>query len=60
MLFSMQTIFFVIVHCRFTPRFFENKYDAGWAELTREGRHAVEEEIKEETAFCIEVVDPRA
>ena len=44
--------------CRFTPRFFENKYDAGWAELTREGRLAVDEEIKEETAFCIEVVDP--
>jgi len=44
----------------FIPRYFVRNYDAGYAELTPEGLAAVEEELKEDTAFCIEGVDPKA
>ncbi|GLB39104.1 putative OSBP family protein [Lyophyllum shimeji] len=38
----------------FVPRYFEKNLERGWAELTPEGRAAVEEELNEESAFCIE------
>ncbi|KAG5645511.1 hypothetical protein DXG03_005921 [Asterophora parasitica] len=38
----------------FIPRYFEKGLDKGFAALTAEGRAAVEEELKEESAFCIE------
>ncbi|KAJ8489434.1 hypothetical protein ONZ45_g13594 [Pleurotus djamor] len=38
----------------FIPRYFEKDMDAGYSLLTAEGRHAVEEELKESSEFCIE------
>ena len=45
---------------RFIPRYFVRDYDEGYAELTPEGLAAVEDELKEDTAYCIEGVDPKA
>jgi len=42
------------------PRYFAKDLERGFADLTDEGRAAVEEEIKEDTAFCIEGIDPKA
>jgi len=42
----------------FIPRYFVRHYDDGYAALTPEGFAAVEEEMKEDTAYCIEGVDP--
>jgi hypothetical protein len=49
---SYMLIYFVLF--RFIPRYFEKNYDTGWSELTEEGKLAVEEELKEESGFCIE------
>ena len=48
------------VNNRFVPRYFVRHYDEGYAALTPEGLAAVEEELKEDTAYCIEGVDPNA
>ena len=45
---------------RFIPRYFVRHYDDGYAALTPDGLAAVEEELKEDTAYCIEGVDPKA
>lgn len=45
---------------RFIPKYFVRHYDDGYAELTPDGLAAVEEELKEDTAYCIEGVDPKA
>ena len=45
---------------RFIPRYFVRNYDDGYAALTPEGLAAVEEELKEDTAYCIEDVDLKA
>jgi len=44
----------------FIPRYFVQHYDEGYAALTADGLAAVEEELKEDTAYCIEGVDPKA
>jgi hypothetical protein len=46
---------FLIVF-RFVPRFFEKNLDDGYAALTSEGTAAVEEELKEDSDYCIEGV----
>ncbi|KAG5652504.1 hypothetical protein H0H81_004817 [Sphagnurus paluster] len=38
----------------FVPRYFEKDLEKGYAELTAEGLAAVDEELKEESSFCIE------
>ncbi|KAF8067761.1 hypothetical protein FPV67DRAFT_1493418 [Lyophyllum atratum] len=38
----------------FVPRYFEKDLERGYAALTPEGWAAVEEELKEESSFCIE------
>jgi oxysterol-binding protein-related protein 9/10/11 len=43
---------------RFIPRYFVPHYDDGYAALTPEGFAAIEEEMKEDAAYCIEGVDP--
>jgi hypothetical protein len=43
---------------RFIPRYFVRNYDDGYAALTPEGFAAVEEEMKENTAYRIEGVEP--
>lgn len=45
---------------RFVPRYFDKDLEKGYADLTDEGWAAVEEEIKEDTGFCIEGIDPKA
>ncbi len=45
---------------RFVPRYFENDLDDGFVELTAEGRAAVEEELKEDSSYCIEGIDVAA
>lgn len=45
---------------RFIPRYFVQDYKDGYAALTPDGLAAVEEELKEDTAYCIEGVDPKA
>jgi len=42
------------------PRYFDKDLEKGYADLTDEGRAAVEEEMKEDTDFCIEGIDPKA
>ncbi|KIM42206.1 hypothetical protein M413DRAFT_409397 [Hebeloma cylindrosporum] len=44
----------------FVPRYFSKDLEKGYADLTDEGWAAVEEEIKEDTGFCIEGIDPKA
>jgi len=45
---------------RFVPRYFDKDLEKGYADLTDEGRAAVEEEMKEDTGFCIEGIDTKA
>ena len=61
------SFFFIFSAClshfffdRFIPRYFVQHYDEGYAALTPDGLAAVEEELKENTAYCIEGVDPKA
>lgn len=42
------------------PRYFEKDVEKGYADLTAEGRAAIEEEVKEDTGFCIEGIDVTA
>ena len=42
------------IFCRFVPRYFEKDISKGYADLTAEGRAAVEEELHEDTSLCIE------
>ncbi|KAJ3502451.1 hypothetical protein NLJ89_g8884 [Agrocybe chaxingu] len=44
----------------FVPRYFAKDYLAGYAELTSDGTQAVEEELKENSSYCIEGVDIKA
>lgn len=39
---------------RFVPRYFEQDIEQGYPTLTAEGWAAIEEELKEESSFCIE------
>ena len=45
---------------RFVPRYFDDNLDDGFVELTAEGRAAVEEELKEDSSYCIEGIDVAA
>jgi len=45
---------------RFVPRYFDKDLEKGYADLTTEGWAAVAEEVKEDTGFCIEGIDPKA
>jgi len=45
---------------QFIPRYFVQDYEDGYAPLTPAGLAAVEEELKEDTAYCIEGVDLQA
>ena len=45
---------------RFVPRYFENNLDDGFVELTADGRAAAEEELKEDSSYCIEGIDVAA
>lgn len=47
-------LFFVGNVCRFIPRYFEKDLTNGKAALTPEGRKAVEEELAEDTEYCVE------
>ena len=58
--FYRSFFFFFFFGDRFIPRYFVRHYDDGYAALTPEGLAAVEEELKEDTAYCIEGVDPKA
>lgn len=61
MFFFSSYIFAFLMFCnRFVPRYFVQDYDDGYAALTPDGLAAVEEELKEDTAYCIEGVDPKA
>lgn len=42
---------------RFVPRYFHNNLDDGFAELTENGTSAVDEELKEDSGYCIEGID---
>ncbi|KAF9486277.1 hypothetical protein BDN70DRAFT_794567 [Pholiota conissans] len=44
----------------FVPRYFEKELDDGYAALTQEGLAAVDEELQEDTSYCIEGVDVAA
>lgn len=49
----------LLLLCRFIPRYFDQNYDNGYAALTAHGLAAVEEELKEDSGYCIEGVDPK-
>ncbi|KAF8970432.1 hypothetical protein BDZ97DRAFT_1914726 [Flammula alnicola] len=44
----------------FVPRYFDKDLDKGYAALTQDGISAVDDELKEETSYCIEGIDPKA
>jgi hypothetical protein len=44
----------------FVPRYFENDIENGYSALTADGSAAVEEELKEDSAYCIEGISPKA
>ncbi|KAF8156867.1 hypothetical protein B0H34DRAFT_675257 [Crassisporium funariophilum] len=44
----------------FIPRYFVKNLEDGESTLTADGLAAVEEELKEDSAYCIEGVDPKA
>ncbi|KDR68350.1 hypothetical protein GALMADRAFT_256976 [Galerina marginata CBS 339.88] len=44
----------------FVPRFFGNDLENGYVDLTPDGEIAVQEELKEDTAYCIEGIDIEA
>lgn len=49
-----------LIVTRFVPRYFDNNLDDGFVELTADGHAAVEEELKEDSSYCIEGIDVAA
>ena len=45
---------------RFVPKYFEKSLDKGFALLTSDGESAVQEELKEDSAYCVEGTELKA